>query len=100
MEIKKIHTQEIDLAKLQGGKLQGLSTNAKDEVSPQDSVELDTISVENFQNLKNFVANAAQPGRADYVQKIKNAVLAGEYNLDSRDLADSMIDDGFFEEFM
>lgn len=100
MDIRKIHTQEIDLAKLQGGKLEAVTDQTKNETPVQDLIELDTNSVENFQNLKKFVATAAQSGRAEYIQKIKEAIAAGNYDIDSDTLADSMVEDGFLEVLM
>lgn len=98
MDINKISSYDIDMAKLYGasGVEEVEEKNSAKESSPVE-ITLDSESVEGFKALKEQVANSTQAGRAKYLEKIKAAIAAGEYNIDSGALADSMIEGGFLE---
>lgn len=57
----------------------------------------DSASANELNKLKNQAAEAQEPGRAAYIEKLKLAVASGELDVATEDLADSLIDDGFLD---
>lgn len=103
MEIKRLSSQEIEMAKLNGAKINAAleTASGNKEVNLEDSiVDIDSQSTEQFEAVKKTVADAVRPGSAELIEKLKAAVANGDFDkLDSKTLANSMLEDGFDENF-
>ncbi len=101
MEIKRLSLQEIEMAKLNGTKINAAleTASGNKEIDLQDSaVAIDSQSTEQFEAVKKTVADAVRPGGPELIEKIK-ARLGDFDKLDSKTLANSMFEDGFDENF-
>lgn len=101
MEIKRLSSQEIEMAKLNGTKINDAleTASGNKNVDLQDPI-VDSQSTEQFEAVKKTVANAVRPGSAALIEKLKAAVANGDLDkIDSKTLADSMLEDGFDENF-
>lgn len=97
MEVKNINSQDLETVKqAQLAFQESIKQEAKAEVLGTH-VALDSASTGSFDALKTKVASSSEPGRAGYLEALKDAIASGEFNPSSHDIAASMFEDGTSE---
>jgi anti-sigma28 factor (negative regulator of flagellin synthesis) len=96
MDINGIGQKNIDDIKADSLWLTSTKPEKKEGSLIEDLIPgADSASVSELDKLKNQAAEAQEPGRAAYLEKLKAAVAEGKFDVATEDLADSLIDDGF-----
>jgi anti-sigma28 factor (negative regulator of flagellin synthesis) len=95
MEIKKVDDAlMIDL--LGVAKETKPSTAAEDILQTQLSPQaVDSFDNDSFAELKLQITQAKEPGRDEYLAKIKSSIESGDYDIADDDLIEALFQDGF-----